>query len=128
MSKTANGSSGRLRCCGPRFESAPERHPDSLTDHRWTSIAGRHGLPGLVQVGDVSPVMLVMMNFHGFCVDIRFERVKAYGKGGTVNAMGESSGVKFSLNFFGVVIGRQQTGAQFFRSQQSGPDDTSGYK
>ncbi len=36
----------------------------------------RMSFQGFIHVADISPVMLIMVDFHRFCVDVRFERVK----------------------------------------------------
>jgi len=56
-------------------------------------------LKRFVEVCDVGPMVFVMVDLHGFGVDVRFESVEWVRQRGTVNATGFSSDFEFELGF-----------------------------
>jgi hypothetical protein len=42
---------------------------------------------GIVQIGNVGLMVFAMVNFHGACIDMWFERVEIVGRGASVKAI-----------------------------------------
>ncbi len=55
---------------------------------------------GFVEVVDVGGVMFVVMQTHGFRVDIRFERIGCVGKRGEGEGTGSGSTGRFCCDWF----------------------------
>jgi hypothetical protein len=59
------------------------RHGSEIADERFERLAFQRGVAGdgLVEIGDVSRVMLVVMDLHRQRVKVRFERGFVVGQG-----------------------------------------------
>ncbi len=69
-------SSARRRCCERRRECSPGWSRGSSKNPQAIGLKIGVAIEGLIQVGDISPMVFVVMNFHGSGMDVVFEIVE----------------------------------------------------